>query len=160
MGRCQWAGCNRDGCYPAPRSRQALRQYYWFCLEHVRLYNASWNYYAGMTEAEVEADIRFDTVWQRRTWRHGPFARVTSVNDPFGLFEDSPPRPRQPATAEARALAILGLEPPVTVVMVKARYKELVKRHHPDATGGNKASEERFKDISEAYRVLMRFLQR
>jgi len=43
--------------------------------------------------------------------------------------------------------------------VVKARYKELVKRHHPDANGGDKASEERFKQISEAYRTLMKFLQ-
>jgi DnaJ-class molecular chaperone len=39
--------------------------------------------------------------------------------------------------------------------MVKARYKELVKRHHPDANGGDKSAEERFKTVSEAYRTLM-----
>ena len=36
----------------------------------------------------------------------------------------------------------------------KARYKELVKRHHPDANGGDRASEERFRDVIQAYRML------
>lgn len=34
------------------------------------------------------------------------------------------------------------------------RYKQLVKRFHPDANGGDKAAEERFKEISEAYSYL------
>ena len=58
-------------------------------------------------------------------------------------------------TAEERALVVLDLRPPVTIAIVKMRYKELVKLHHPDANGGDKASEERFKQISEAYRTVM-----
>jgi hypothetical protein len=137
-----------------------LKAYWWFCLEHVRLYNARWNYYQGMSESEIEADVRFDTVWQRRTWRLGTFSAAGArVHDPLHMFDDAPPRPRESNGAEARALAILDLAPPVTVMVVKARYKQLVKRHHPDANGGDKASEERFKAISEAYRTLMKFLQ-
>ena len=52
-------------------------------------------------------------------------------------------------------MATLDLTPPVTIVDLKARYKQLVKRYHPDANGGDKASEEKFKDISEAYRIVM-----
>jgi curved DNA-binding protein CbpA len=37
---------------------------------------------------------------------------------------------------------------------VKAKYKELAKRHHPDANGGNKASEETLKSINLAYATL------
>ncbi len=61
-------------------------------------------------------------------------------------------------TAEERALLVLDLRPPVTIAIVKTRYKELVKLHHPDANGGDKASEERFKQISEAYRTVMNSL--
>ncbi|MFO1155475.1 MAG: DnaJ domain-containing protein [Rhodospirillales bacterium] len=43
----------------------------------------------------------------------------------------------------------------MTVADVKSRYKELVKRHHPDANGGDKAAEERFKQINAAYRTVM-----
>lgn len=162
---CQWGGCERDGLYRAPRSRRELHRYWWFCLEHVREYNAAWNYYAGMSDNEVEADIRFDTVWQRPSWRLGVANpgcawRTARFHDGFETFDAySSAPPAAPATAEMQALVILELRPPVTVAIVKARYKELVKRHHPDCNGGDKAAEERFKLISEAYRTVMSSIQ-
>jgi hypothetical protein len=45
-----------------------MTQYRWFCLQHVREYNAAWNYYAGMSDDEVEADIRRDPGWPRPSW--------------------------------------------------------------------------------------------
>lgn len=158
--RCQWKGCDRLGEYPAPRSRVALRSYYWFCLEHVRLYNTQWNYYAGMNEEEIEADIRFDTVWQRQTWRFGTFsASFHTIHDPIGGLHSGGRRQTAETGPEGRALAVFGLELPVSASQVKARYKHLVKQHHPDMTGGDKRSEERFKEINEAYQILMRFLR-
>lgn len=158
---CDWCDCGQQGLYRAPRSRLNLQDYWWFCLEHVRQYNATWNYYIGMSEAEVEADIRRDTVWQRPTWPLGPGS--AGYNHRFRWQDDGsgepPEQPQTPppraASPLARALITLELEPPVTVATVKARYKLLVKRYHPDANGGDKASEERFKTISEAYRMVM-----
>ena len=51
-------------------------------------------------------------------------------------------------------LATLGLSWPTTLEAVKARYKELAKRHHPDANGGDRAAEERLKVINLAYAAL------
>lgn len=160
---CESPGCDQDGIYRAPRSPQRTTEYRWFCLQHVREYNAAWNYYAGMTDNEVEADIRRDTVWQRPSWPLGTppgpgtwhAGRVTDGFGMFGTAGRAPPPRRQPASAEERALLVLELQAPVTVAEVKSRYKELVKRHHPDANGGDKAAEERFKQISEAYRTVM-----
>lgn len=156
---CERPGCEQDGVYRAPRSRLQMTQYRWFCLQHVREYNATWNYYAGMSDDEVEADIRRDTVWQRPSW---PLASVgyaawhaTRMTDGFGVFRDARPPSHHEPTPEERALLVLELRAPVTVAIVKSRYKELVKRHHPDANGGDKAAEERFKKISEAYRTVM-----
>ena len=53
------------GEFRAPRSRASLDLFYWFCLEHVRVYNSAWNYYAGMSAHEIEREIRNDTVWLR-----------------------------------------------------------------------------------------------
>ncbi len=79
MRLCDHPGCECGGDFRAPRSRLELDRYYWFCLEHVRAYNLAWNYYAGMSEPEIEAEIRRDTVWQRPSWklgeRHGPGPR-------------------------------------------------------------------------------------
>ena len=164
---CDWPGCEEDGQHRAPSSPRDLMTYRWFCLAHVRAYNASWNYYEGMTEDEVESDIRRDTVWHRPTWRLGtngfPYNfDPGNIHDGLGSINghdqhrsaghDGEPRPN---ANEERALAVLDLRPPVDPETVKARYKELVKRHHPDANGGDKASEEKFKQISEAYATIM-----
>src|SRR3954467_13632912 len=84
---CDHPGCEAGGDFRAPRSRLGLHRFYWFCRGHGRAYNVAWNYYAGMSQSEIEAEIRRDTVWQRPSWklgeRHGPGPRVT---DPFGGY--------------------------------------------------------------------------
>jgi DnaJ-domain-containing protein 1 len=165
---CDHPGCAAAGDFRAPRSRAVLDEYYWFCLQHVRAYNAAWNYYAGMSEAEIEREIRNDTTWQRPSWplgsRHGP-SPGARWNDPLGVFEEgegaASDGPRQerararrlPSEQEA-ALKVFELDPPFTLVHLKARYKELVKLHHPDRHGGDKAAEERLKVINQAYSTL------
>lgn len=174
---CKYPGCAGYGDYPAPRSRADLRRYYWFCLEHVRHYNAAWDFYKGMNEHEIEAQLRSDTTWWRPTWplsaRAGDFSRRASgwFEDPLGVFGDgqhenstaqagrtngargAEPR-RAPLTAEARALAVFNLAPPLDMAVLKIRYKALVKLHHPDANGGDKDAEERLKLINQAYTTL------
>jgi DnaJ-class molecular chaperone len=61
---------------------------------------------------------------------------------------------RKLKTLEAKAMETLGLEMNASGEAIKARYKELVKRHHPDANGGDRGSEDRFRDVLQAYRVL------
>lgn len=172
---CDHDGCAATGAYRAPRSVSNLRDYYWFCMEHVREYNLAWNYYAGMSDSEVEMERRRDTFWHRPTWPlrgqgHGPL-NGGPVHDPFetgfgssgwagrqrGEDTEAPQAGDQgeepiPWTAANRAaLAVLDLRPPVTAQTVKKRYKELVKRHHPDANGGDTAAEEILKAINQAY---------
>ena len=158
---CDHPGCAGSGQFRAPRSRTTLDDFYWFCLDHVREYNASWNYYAGMSSAEVEAHIRHDTVWQRPTWPLG--ARIGQLRGAkwrgFGLFdmdEEAPAqqKPKQPRSIQEKALALFDLAPPLTLAGLKMRYKELVKRHHPDVHGGDKEAEERLKEINLAYSTL------
>jgi DnaJ-class molecular chaperone len=55
---------------------------------------------------------------------------------------------------QRQAFDILDLEPSVTLNEIKARYKELVKRFHPDANGGDRGTEERLKQVIKAYGVL------
>lgn len=163
--RCDHPGCASTGEFRAPRSRSALHEYLWFCLDHVRVYNASWNYYAGMSSDEIEHELRRDTVWQRPSWPLGArgFRHQRRFKD-YGLFDfdgdeatansNGATRHHHPASPEGRALAVFELNEPVSLSDVKARYKELVKRHHPDAHGGDKAAEERLKVINQAYSTL------
>lgn len=158
---CDHPGCTAAGDYRAPRSRASLDDFYWFCLDHVRAYNASWNYYAGMSNAEVEATIRRDTVWERPSWPFG--TRIGALHatkwHSFGLFdfEDDGPAekaPKRPSSMQEKALALFDLNLPLTLAKLKMRYKELVKRHHPDVHGGDREAEERLKEINLAYATL------
>jgi len=156
--------CELPGQYRAPQSRHDLRQYFWFCLEHVRAYNSAWDYYKGMSPGEIEAALRADTAWQRPSW---PLGRIGSaaweqeaLRDPLHLLaagrvrSERPQSHKQPPTELREPLATLGLNWPITLEKLRTRYKELAKRHHPDANGGDRAAEERLKTINLAYATL------
>ncbi len=159
---CHFPGCEADGLYRAPRSREQLNRYHWFCLEHIRLYNQSWDFFKGMSEQEIERQRRADAVWQRETWPMGrdkPQARRwrgDNLRDEFGFFEDGAEaeKPKPPVKEETEALSVLGLAAPVTFQEIRARYRDLAKRLHPDSNGGDPEAENRLKDVTRAYASL------
>jgi len=165
---CDHPGCRDGGEFRAPKSRQTLTEYFWFCLDHVRAYNRAWDYYAGLQPDDIERMVRLDVTWQRPTWPLGHMAagRVRldpeRVKDPFGVFDEDmwqKPADRPAASGpELEAMRIMDLRPPLSADGVKARYKILCKIHHPDTNGGDKAAEERFKQIGQAYKTLMESL--
>lgn len=160
--QCDHPGCSHEGEYRAPRARDRLNEYYWFCLDHVRAYNAAWDYYRGMSSDQIEREVRQDTTWQRQTW---PLGAQTgnrrfsfTVHDPFEVFGEGAGEAARPMTAEEEAMRVMDLAPPLTLAGLKTRYKELVKRHHPDANGGDKDAEEKFKQVNHAYTTLLHSL--
>ena len=97
--------------------------------------------------------------------RAGRLARLGwAADDPFGLFGGiGPGRPgasgptaegRKILNAQRRALDVLGLEADAKRADIKAKFKVLVKRHHPDANGGDRTSEDRLREIIQAYNYL------
>ena len=179
---CDWPSCRLEGMHRAPISQDRIREYSWFCIEHVRIYNSSWNYYEGMSIQEFNELVRSDTTWNRPTWPIGdhilnvsskneaiPLGPETfrksneNFNDPFGFFTKDnnfrQPNEQEPENSlsieERKALILLGVDSPLKISELKARYKVLVKECHPDRTGGNKKLEERFKQINQAYQKLM-----
>ncbi|TAJ91136.1 MAG: molecular chaperone DnaJ [Reyranella sp.] len=163
---CEAPGCRLQGEYRAPRARDKLDEYRWFCLDHVRDYNKKWDYFAGLEPDQIEAHIRADTTWRRPVWPLGARRNGNSyahIKDPFGLADDAglgekpPPKydgSEQLTPAERNALDVLELSWPLTRKVVKSRYKELVKLHHPDANGGAREAEEKLKEINAAYSTL------
>ncbi len=159
---CDAPGCELAGEYRAPKSRTSLREFHWFCLQHVRDYNAAWDYYKGMSQLEIEAQLRADTSWQRPSWPLGSLGHAprmeTVLEDRVRAFSaGNSQKPAQPTRVPPELLEplnILGLIWPVTLGTVKAKYKELAKKHHPDANGGDKRSEEMLKTINLAYATL------
>ena len=165
--QCESPNCPALGEYRAPLSRQVLNQYRWFCLEHVRAYNAAWDFYKGMSPGQIEQHLRADTYGQRPTW---PLGRIGGRIDPIKLDPEMLRDPLQILSAARDAervrkrneapkdlrepLAVLGLSWPTTLNILKTRYKELAKRHHPDANQGDRAAEDRIKTINLAYATL------
>lgn len=175
--QCQWDGCVEAGTYRAPVGRLKEGEYFHFCLDHVRQYNKGYNYFSGLSDGDVARFQKEALTGHRPTWtvaangsaaRMAPeYARMRSgraayhnrMGDPFNMFGEAkgqaaakPQRRAKPL--EAKALETLGLDEKAGAEQIKARYKELVKRHHPDSNGGDRGSEERFRDVIQAYRLL------
>lgn len=175
---CEHPGCSAAGLYRAPKGRGHEGEYWHFCMAHVREYNASYNYFDGMTDAAVQAFQKDAVLGHRPTWSMG----VKKNERPNGQSEDNPTRdweyfdplgvmsgdrfnemkkkraaePRKPKlTAPVRkALDVLGLDETADGVKIRAQYKVLVKRFHPDANSGDRSFEERLRDIIRAHTIL------
>lgn len=92
---CEHPDCTAAGDYPAPRSRHQLRQYRWFCLEHIKSYNTKWNYFDGLGDELLEEHRKADMTWRRPTWRPGQSFRgwhdsERQLLDEIGLTEFAP----------------------------------------------------------------------
>jgi DnaJ-domain-containing protein 1 len=156
--RCDHLGCDNEGLYPAPKSRTNLRVRYYFCLDHVREYNAKWDYFEGFSQEKMYEQMRKDLTGDRPTWPIFDTIRLEKrLSDFLKRWNKGGQTSEPPSTTlsrEAQALETLGLPPNATEKTVKTRYRELVKRYHPDKNPDNPKSAERFKIISEAYTVL------
>ena len=176
---CEHPGCKALGEYRAPKGRDREGQYWRFCLQHVREYNASYNYFSGMSDSAVAAYQKDAIIGHRPTWAMGvntsgkaegegdkQETRDWAYVDPLGILrgEDftqartrrassEPKRPRYTG-AVRRALDILGLDETADGPAIKAQYKSLVKQFHPDANGGDRSFEERLRDIIKAHDIL------
>ena len=169
---CDHPSCGEKGDYRAPKSRDHLNDYYFFCLSHVRAYNQAWDYFSGLSPDQVEAYTRDATVWERPSWPLGQWGvaeralRDKALHYIFGdniKQETEHPAPPMPL-AERDALTVLELQPPVTFAAIKAQYRVLVKKHHPDLhanknNGADRENEEKFKNISQAFALLRKIYE-
>lgn len=178
---CEWPECKNKGPHRAPKGRAQDKDYWHFCLNHVREYNQGFNFFQGMSPDAVAKYQKDALTGHRPTWAMG--ANGTKDNtkagqpdmdgaiDPFAMFNEmngmgmGRGRARKPQAAikeetrkifnaERKALQVMGLGPSATLEDVKATYKALVKQHHPDANGGDRSTEDRLIEIIKAYNYL------
>ena len=174
---CQWKGCEKPAPHRAPKGRGRDGEYFHFCVDHVRAYNHSYNYFDGMSDGEVSAFQKDALTGHRPTWkmaanskapapgkakRGAESAEDSAPTDPNEFFawrakrarQEPAEKRRQLRPIERRSLDALNLPDTASKEEIKTRFKELVKRHHPDANGGDNRSEDRLRDIIQAYNHL------
>lgn len=175
---CDHPGCQEEGIHRAPKSRHNLQNasndWYWFCLEHIRIYNGTWNYYSNMSEMDQLQDRIDDTVGQRPTWPLGYFSSSKTTKngmensfnhakDPFGFFEKNASSPNQKPVLLSKdqkgAIILFDLAYPFSHEELLKRYRILAKLHHPDANNNSLQANESFRKIGEAYRILLGLLK-
>ncbi len=142
---CDHEGCNSDGEYRAPKDK-SLKDYFWFCLEHVQEYNKSWNFYSGeetVEEEEIETNPK----------KFSNFSSKIKYN--FSDYGNYHTKPIYWTAKEQKYISDLELSKyGITLDLLRQQYKKLVKKYHPDVNDGNKGKEEKFKLISVAYKAI------
>ena len=164
---CEWVNCKEKATNFAPKGPNSNGRWH-YCVKHVREYNQSYNFFSGMDDDAVRAYQKDALTGHRPTWKMGTGKRTIKPDlsalggseDPFGLFDGTGKEQKRRVetrvirNAERKAFEALSLEVSATKVQVSARYKDLVKRHHPDANGGDRSTEDRLIEIINAYKYL------
>ena len=159
---CDHEGCAERGLFRAPKAPDVLDDYFWFCQTHVREYNQKWNFFEGVTEAEINAQQSRDKVWERATRpMTDPEARAWArlgIEDPHqvlgGNATQNPGRAsagRKLPPTEKRALDILEGEETWTKTEIRRAYKALIKVLHPDMNGGDRSQEDQLQQVVWAW---------
>jgi len=173
-GQCAWEGCEKPGPHKAPMGRNREGQYINMCIDHVRQYNKNFNYFSGLSDDEI-AKFQKENITGNRptkpmsgrrpgqpvdesTLRATPgwHAKIQSRYTPDGKRIPSTGGPRKLKRLEEKALRDLGLPSTASSEHITKKYKALVKENHPDANGGDRSSEDRLRQIIQAYKQLKR----
>ena len=162
---CDVDGCTKVGVYKAPKSREELHDYRWFCLDHIREHNEKWDYFAGLERDEIEEFMKDSVTGHRPTWE-----RESRMSNRYSKLQDAlyefltmgkKAGPAQPPVKSKirKALALLEMNYPYAEQELKTQYRSMVKKYHPDVNKGDKKSEEIFKQITVAYNILVEHLK-
>ncbi len=172
-------GCREPGEFRAPGERSASfdgpGDWRWLCLEHVRAFNARFDWFAGMSAEEIYAAQAPGAGWRTESpsfraaggIADGP--RWADFDDPLEAIAArargiKSRAAREAAVAadgrftreEAAALEVLGLSRDADRARLRRRYAELVRRYHPDRNGGDRRQESKLTEAVGAYQLLRR----
>ena len=170
--QCDWAGCTNMGGCKAPKSPERLRDYFNFCQAHAREYNKNWNFFSGMSDADITEwqvgarhghrptwDVRKNTGERAKANKKKVAGGTAATAEGYSMFgdgkEDIVTQPRRRLTKmQLKALNDLGLDETATKADARKRYTQLVKQLHPDANQGKRNTEESFQRVVSAMKVL------
>ncbi len=170
---CDHGGCVAAGEFRAPPlegagpSADGPPRFRWFCLDHVRAFNAGYNFFNGMSVDEIHQAQRPYAGWERETRAFagggGDRApRWADFADPLDAIAARYRRTAAPERSDGRPLSgqdreslrVLGLKPDADRSGLRRRYSELVRRLHPDHNGGDRSHEGELQRVIAAYQQL------
>ena len=137
---CDRHGCNEPGNCPAPKAPNSRDRWY-FCQRHAAEYNAKWDYFEGLEEAERQERARAE---QRDNSGYAEAAHYGWAGSGDGTR----------SADELRALELLGLGTDADFTAIKKAYRERAKLVHPDVKPGDAEAAKQFHAIQLAYEVL------
>jgi DnaJ domain len=175
--RCAHPNCREEGEFRAPdpfggqSNFDGPGSYRWLCFDHVREFNATYNFFNGMSREEIEEAQTPFAGWASETraftnggvdnppkWRdfHDP---LDAISARFRAHQSA----RMPAertdgkrlsNEDRKALDIFKLDINADRRAIRQRYTELVRKFHPDHNGGDRAHEKALQAVVEAYQTL------
>ncbi|ATE66764.1 J domain-containing protein [Rhizorhabdus dicambivorans] len=169
---CAEPGCKAPGEFRAPAAHgqrsgfDGPGDWRYLCLDHVRAFNGGYNFFAGMSSDEIEAQQTPYGGWDRETRAFSPNAggspRWADFTDPldaigarFARRADQERKDgRELSEGDRKALKTLGLDKDADRRALRSRYAELVRRYHPDRNGGDRSHEKALQDVISAYTQL------
>ena len=167
---CDWNNCNKVGEYKAPIEKDNSKDFRYLCLEHIREFNKNWNYFANMTDSQVNEFIKSDMTWHKPTQNFSGQDNFFKILWNNALKDDINQNGIDKSRAklahfnfsnkDLKAFEILGLDVNINWENIRSKFKKLVKKFHPDMNSGNKKFEEKLKVITLAYTQLKRTLKK
>ena len=159
---CSLKDCDQPGEFKAPAKDS--NNYIWFCEDHIKEYNKKWDFFEGMSQAQIEDFVFKDIVGHRKTQKFGSmdtfFHELWNNAIEDGLLNISKFKSALNANNEKytdkqiAALKKMDLKPNISWIAIKEQFKKLVKKYHPDMNSGDKKYEEKLKEITIAYSYL------
>jgi len=161
---CDYKNCKKIGKYKAPIEKDNSKKFRWLCLDHVKEFNQSWDYFRGMTDDEVCKFLKSDMTWHKPTQSFGSpdnFFNIlwnNALSDGLSTLNSGYQKKNSTelnfTDKDKEAFRIIELEVGTKWEKIQNQFKKLVKKYHPDMNAGNKKFEERLKIITLAYTQL------
>jgi len=164
---CDWQNCKELGAYKAPIERDNSKKFRLLCLDHIKIFNKNWNYFANMNNQEIEFFIKSDLTWHKSTKTFGSsdnFFNIlwnNALDDKMNIFKGDSFKEFKKTNiskTDRDALEVMELNDEAKWEEIQTKFKNLVKKYHPDKNQGSKKFEDKLKTITLAYSQLKKLL--